>query len=169
MHVGPDAALVRRFQRVLLALAAVTVLGTAAELAMLRHWNGFDQLIPWFALGALAAAIAAVALRRTAVTVRVARVVGTVAGAAGLYGTWVHVHSNYEVGPLDFRYQNTWATMSLASRWWKAASGGVGPSPPLGPAILALGGACLALSTLGSRTRAPFADRASRNQDVSAS
>jgi hypothetical protein len=155
MHASPQATLVRRFQRVLLVLAALTVLGTAAELAMLRHWSGVDQLIPWFALGVLAAAIAAVALHRSAVTAIVARLVGAVASASGLYGAWVHVHSNYEVGPLDFRYQNTWATMSLASRWWKAASGGVGPSPPLAPAILALGGACLALSTIGWQTTRP--------------
>jgi hypothetical protein len=155
MHPSPEAAAVRRFQRVLLVLAALTVLGTAAELAMLRHWNGVDQLIPWFALGVLAAAVAAVALHLSAVTALVARLVGAVASASGLYGAWVHVHSNYEVGPLDFRYQNTWATMSLASRWWKAASGGVGPSPPLAPAILALGGACLALSTIGWQTMRP--------------
>lgn len=37
-------------RRGLLALSAVGVVGTAIELAMLRHWGSSAQLVPWFAL-----------------------------------------------------------------------------------------------------------------------
>jgi hypothetical protein len=154
VHDIADAALVHRFQNVLLGMAGVTVLAIAAELAMLRHWNGTDQLVPWMVLAPVAGATVALAWRRSALTVRLARAVGVLAAAGGLYGAWVHIRSNYDAGPLDFRYQTSWASMSLVSRWWKAASGGVGPSPALTPAILALAGACLALSTLGARRTA---------------
>ena len=34
------------------------MVGTAAELASLRHWDGFEQLIPWIALAVLGVAFA---------------------------------------------------------------------------------------------------------------
>ena len=60
--------------------------------------------------------------------------------------------SVFRSGPLDFRYTDRWPAMSEWSRWWAAASGAVGPSPALAPAILALAGACLAFATLGRTT-----------------
>ena len=142
-----------RLRHLFLGVAAATVLGTAVELASLRHWNGWEQLVPWATLGVLAVAIAAQWLRPTPTVTLASRIVGGTCAIAGLYGAWEHVQSNQEAGPLDFRYADRWATMSAASRWWTAASGGVGPSPALAPLILALGGACLAFATVGLRTR----------------
>lgn len=140
--------LVRRARLALLALAGAATVGTAVELAMLRHWNGFDQLIPWAILGIVALGTGALALRPNGGTILAARVVGVASGLGGLYGAWVHVRSNYDAGPLDFRYAEKWASMSAGSRWWTAASGGVGPSPALAPMALAMAGACLAAATL---------------------
>jgi hypothetical protein len=66
-----------------------------------------------------------------------------------VFGVYEHIASNYEAGPLDFRYADRWATMSMPARVWAAASGTVGPSPALAPATLALAGACLVLATIG--------------------
>ena len=140
--------LVGRFRQVLLGLAGATTVATALELAMLRHWDGFDQLIPWFILGVVGVTVVALAVRPAPLTVHSAPLVGLLAGAGGLYGALEHIHSNYESGPLDFRYANTWATMSATSKWWKAATGAVGPAPALAPMALGMAGACLALATI---------------------
>ena len=67
------------------------------------------------------------------------------------FGIFEHVKANYDAGPLDRRYAARWETMSEPSRWWTAASGGVGPSPPLAPAVMAQAALCLALATAGRR------------------
>ena len=41
-------------RRGLVALAGIATAGTAVELAMLRHWDGVAQKIPWVALALLA-------------------------------------------------------------------------------------------------------------------
>lgn len=138
-----------RFRRIFLGLAAATIVGTAAELASLRHWDGTDQLIPWVTLAILATAVVVQWLRPTPTVTLASRVIGGACVAAGLFGAWEHIHSNYETALLDFRYANTWATMSALDRWWTAASGGVGPSPALAPMILALSGLCLVFATVG--------------------
>ena len=138
-----------RFRRIFLGLAAATAIGTALELASLRHWDGAEQLIPWVALAVLAVAIAAQWLRPTPTVTLASRIIGAVCVVSALFGFWEHVQSNYETAPLDFRYATSWATMSTASRWWTAASGGVGPSPALAPMILALSGLCLVFATVG--------------------
>lgn len=150
---GASSDEVGRFRRILLGLAAVTLVGTAVELAMLRHWVGFDQLIPWFILAVVGVVVAAQWLHPTPAVTLTSRVVGVAAAVGGAYGAWEHIHANYESGPLDFRYAETWSTMSMASKAWTAATGGVGPAPALAPMILALSGACLALATVGLPTR----------------
>ena len=47
----------------LIGLAALATAGTVVELASLRHWNGFLQVIPWIVLGVLAVLIALMAAR----------------------------------------------------------------------------------------------------------
>lgn len=150
-----DAALVSRFRRAVLGLGAAAAAGAAAELAMLRHWNGVEQLVPWATLAAVTAGMVLVALGRSRTTILTGRVIGLAAGLASLFGVYEHIASNYRAGPLDFRYTDRWPTMSAWSRWWAAASGAVGPSPVLAPAILALAGACLVLATMGRAARSP--------------
>jgi hypothetical protein len=38
--------------------------------------------------------------------------------------------------------------MSGLARWWAAATGSVGPSPPVAPGALAFGALCLLLTTV---------------------
>ena len=149
MTAVSDIVLVSRFRRAFLVLAGVASVGTALELAMLRHWNGVEQLVPWATLAAVIAGIAIVAVGRGRAAIASGRAIGVATGVASLFGVYEHIASNYRAGPLDFRYTDRWPTMSEWSRWWAAASGAVGPSPALAPAILALAGACLALATLG--------------------
>ena len=127
-----------------LVLAALAVAGTAVELAMLRHWNTWVQLIPWFTLGVVTVAITLAARGRT----RLARVLALAVFAAAAFGIWEHTLANYNAGPLDFRYATKWATMSGTSRWWAAFTETVGPSPTLAPLVLAWSSLCVWFSTL---------------------
>lgn len=144
-----DVDLVPRFRRILLGLAAATVVGTAIELAMLRHWDGLDQLVPWLMLLVLGAAVAAQWLRPGAVVTKAARAVGAVSFACGAFGAVLHVKSNYDEAPLDFRFAPKWEAMGLLERVWTATTGGVGDVPAFAPMILALSGACLLFATIG--------------------
>ncbi len=132
-------------RRCLLLLAALGVVGTAAELALIRHWNGFIQLIPWFSLAVLAVAIVLVMARRQ---VRVARVLAVLVTVSAVFGIYEHVLANYEAGPLDFRYSARWATMSMSSKVWAAVSESVGPAPNFAPLILAWSALCLLFATI---------------------
>ena len=66
---------------------------------------------------------------------RARRAVAAVLSAA--LGIWKHVYANYDAGPLDQRYDDTWESLPEARRWWLALTKSVGPSPPLAPAALA--------------------------------
>lgn len=129
------------------ALAALSIGATFVELAMERHWSTFAQVIPFVVAGALVVALLLVAVRPGVLAIRVARLLAAAACVASLYGVYEHVHANYNAGPLDFRYARTWDSMSEASRWWKAATKGVGPSPVLAPGILAEAAFCIMAAT----------------------
>lgn len=141
-RVVNDAAPLRRGLRL---LAWVGVVGTALELALLRHWDGTVQLLPWAALAALVVALTLFRHRPPA-----ARAIAILVALIAVVGIVEHVAANQSA---DARYAARWATMSAASRWWAAASGGVGPSPALAPAVLAQSAACLFLSTARTRRR----------------
>ena len=127
-----------------LVLAGLAVAGTAVELAMLRHWDGLLQLIPWFTLGVVTVAIVLAARGRTGL----ARLLALAVFAAAAFGIWEHTLANYHAGPLDFRYATRWATMSAKSRWWAAFTETVGPSPTLAPLVLAWSSLCVWFATL---------------------
>lgn len=65
---------------------------TAFELATERHWHGLEQLIPWIALGVLT--------------------------VASIYGVVDHIAVNYNSGPLDYRFADSWQTHPLIQRGW---------------------------------------------------
>lgn len=144
----PEPAATVLLRRSLLVLAGASLAGTAIELAMLRHWGSPLRLVPWFALGGLAGALALVVARPSGRTVRLARIVAAAAVVTGVFGVVEHVVANYEAAPLDFRYGPRWAAMSAAARWWAAATKTVGPAPPLTPAVLAWAALCLWFATL---------------------
>lgn len=126
-----------RFRQAFTWLAVTGIVGTALELAMLRHWTSSSQLVAWAALVALAVALALTTIRPIAARLRAGRAVAVAVALSAAFGVFEHVDANYAAGPLDFRYADRWGTMSVISRWWAAATGAVGPSPALAPAILA--------------------------------
>lgn len=134
------------------ALAVVGILGAAAELATARHWKEPIQLVPWVALGVLAVALVLLAFargrRRAVTTVRLLAVLVLLTSGFGVYE---HVASNYDAGPLDGRYLDTWEQLPLATRWWYAASKTVGPAPPLAAGVLGYAAALVLLGTVGLR------------------
>ena len=136
-------------RRALLLVAAISVVGTATELAMLRHWDSGIQLIPWAALLVLAPAIVLAARRPSPRTTIVVRGIAAVVGAASIFGVVEHVLGNYSAGPLNARFTSTWATMSEPARIWAAFTKTVGPSPSLVPLVLAQAALCVVFATLG--------------------
>lgn len=145
---GEEPPIGRVLRAGLLALAGVGVAGTAVELATIRHWDSAEQLIPWAVLAVLALAIGLVAVRPTGVRVRAGRLLGLATGLGGAYGVWEHIEANLHAGPLDATYGPRWDAMSPIAQWWAAATGGVGPSPTLAPAILTQIGLTLLLATV---------------------
>ncbi len=144
-RVDPTPQLLRRG---LLGLATLTILGIAVELYTERHWTQPMQLIAWAALALTALAIALLIGQPSAGRVRAAQIVAAVVVISAAVGVWQHIQANYDAGPLDRRYGQTWEGMSAMSRWWLAARKGVGPSPPLAPGALAQAGLCVLLATM---------------------
>ena len=139
-----------RLRLALLALGGLAGVATAAELATERHWGGFIQLIPWIGLIVIAALIGVVLVRRGHGAVWAVRLACLALVAASAFGVYKHIAENHTAGPLDFRYQDSWATLSGPSRWWKAATKTVGPAPVLAPGALAFSALCVALATWGA-------------------
>ena len=135
------------FRRYLLVLAALGVIGTGTELAMLRHWTTEVQLVPWFALALVAVAVVLLWFVPTGAVVRVARALALVVALSAVFGMWEHVRGNYDAGPLDRRYSATWDGLSATSKWWKAVTKSVGPSPMLAPAVLVQAALCVLFAT----------------------
>ena len=135
-------------RRCLLGLGAIGGAGAAADLTIAPHWQSPIQLLPWFAVAAMLAAVILLGLRPSSAGIRVTRVVAVLAGAAGAFGAYRHTAANHAAGVLNFRYADTWGQRSGLSQWWAAATGGVGPAPPLAPGVLAFAAAALLAATL---------------------
>jgi hypothetical protein len=119
--------LVSVYRRLLTWLGIGTALGACAELAMLRHWQGPGQLVPWAVLAVL----------------------------GGAFGVYEHVGANLAAGPLSGRYAADWESMPAVSQLWAAATGAVGTSPVLAPGMVGLAGALLWLGALRWRPGSP--------------
>ncbi|MFN2478898.1 MAG: hypothetical protein ABR615_06965 [Pseudonocardiaceae bacterium] len=143
------------------ALTMLGIAGTAFELATLRHWNGAMQLVPWAALLVLAAALALHAgpVGRAPQTGLV-RSLALLVLAASMFGVMEHVLVNYDAGPLDQHFADTWDMLSPWLRWWYAVTRTVGPAPTLAPGMLGQAATTLILATIGQRaTSTPSATR----------
>jgi hypothetical protein len=150
----PDAAqLVAAYRQILTWLGAGTALGACAELAMLRHWQGPGQLVPWALLVLLLGSAAAWLVRRSPAPARALRTVAVVTALGSAYGVYEHLKGNLAAGPSSARYAESWASMPAASHLWAAASGAVGASPLLAPGMVGLAGVLLWLAVLGWRDR----------------
>jgi hypothetical protein len=145
------------------ALTMLGIVGTAFELATLQHWNGAMQLVPWAALLLLAAALAlhAAAGGRASQTGLV-RALALLVLAASLLGVMEHALVNYDAGPLDQRFAETWDALSPWLRWWYAITRTVGPAPTLAPGMLGQAATTLILATIGQR--ATFPESATRHR-----
>jgi hypothetical protein len=139
-----SAALVRRG---LYALTVIGILATAFELATVRHWLDIEQLIPWVALVVLAIAtvlaLAPFRWGRIAAGLLALLVLG-----ASVYGVIDHTVVNYNSGPLDQRFADTWESLSPTKRWWYAITKTIGPAPTLAPGILGETAVLLLLASL---------------------
>lgn len=133
----------------LTALTALGIVGTAFELATLKHWNGAMQLVPWVALVVLAGAVTVHAGRPDRACL--VRVLAALVLITSLFGVLEHAVVNYESGSLDQRFADTWDTLSLWLRWWYAITRTVGPAPTLAPGMLGQAAVTLMLATIGAR------------------
>ena len=124
-------------RRCLLVLVGLAAGGAAVELALLRHWHGPLQLVPWFALAAVGVGAGVLAGRPSPWAVQAVRGLALAVALCAAGGVAAHVAANYDAGPLDQRYTTTWDTLPLATRWWAALTLTVGPAPPIAPGVLA--------------------------------
>jgi hypothetical protein len=135
------------------ALTVLGIVGTAFELATLQHWNGAMQLVPWAALLVLAAALALHAGPAGRVPqTGLVRALALLVLAASLFGVMEHALVNYDAGPLDQRFAETWDALSPWLRWWYAITRTVGPAPTLAPGMLGQAAITLILATVGQRS-----------------
>ena len=142
---GGAAGLLRR---AFLVLTGIALLGTTIELVIGRHWDSAVQLIPFAVIAVAAATLWLVANAESGGRLRLARGLSIAVLAASAFGVWEHVEGNQEAGALDQRTAATWESTPTIQRWWLAASGGVGPAPPLAPGVLAQAGLMLLAATL---------------------
>lgn len=140
-------------RRSLLVLTLIGIAATAFELGTERHWNGLEQLIPWFALATLTAALVLAMLPSRGAQI-LARVLALLVLGASVYGVLDHITVNYNSGALDQRFADSWESLSSTQRWWYAATKQVGPSPPLAPGMLAQTAVLLLLAGVMRRKRA---------------
>jgi hypothetical protein len=139
-----SAALVRRG---LYALTVIGIVTTAFELATVRHWLSLEQLIPWVALGVLATATVLALLPVRWGRIAAESLALLVLGAS-VYGVIDHAVVNYNSGPLDQRFAESWDSLSPTQRWWYAITKTVGPAPTLAPGILGQTAVLLLLASL---------------------
>jgi hypothetical protein len=127
-------------------LTALGILATAFELASERHWNGFEQLIPWLALVVLTTATLLLLLPGGRGTTA-ARLLALVVLATSLYGVVEHILANFDAGALDQRFADTWDSLPLLEQIWYAVTKTVGPAPILAPGVLGQTALLLLLAT----------------------
>jgi hypothetical protein len=133
---APDRPDDPRIRRGLLALAGASCAGIAVELVLARHWTEPTQLVAWVALALLASSAAMVARAPDGGAPAAVRAAAGLVFVASLLGVVLHVHGNYEAGPLDAAYGPDWDSMSGAARWWAALIQRVGPAPTIVPLLL---------------------------------
>ncbi|ACZ91658.1 hypothetical protein [Streptosporangium roseum] len=139
-------------RRGLIGLTVLSILGTAFELATERHWQTWEQCLPWGALVLLAAGVVLPALHDSPRVIMAVRWLASAVLLVALFGVYVHVAANHEAGFLDQGNAGTWETLPALSRWWYALTKSVGPTPPLAPGMLAQTAFLLLLATLARRT-----------------
>ncbi len=129
-----------RLRNVMLLLAALVTMATAAELVLLEHWGTLAQIAPWVTLGVVVVAGAAVAFvpgRRVLLGARIAAGLSVV--SAG-WGFVEHVLANRAFAS---ELHPEWSAFSLL---WAGISGNL---PALAPLAVAFPALLIAAATLG--------------------
>jgi len=144
---APGASTERLLRRGLVALAMIGTAGVAVELVLLRHWKGAGQVAGWAGVVGLAAALLAVRAIGSPRAVTAVRALAGIALLVGLVGMALHVHANYEWGPVDSTYGATWETMALPVRLLLAATDTIGKAPAVAPGALSFVALTLLLAT----------------------
>ena len=135
-------------RRSLVLLAALGSVVTSLELALMRHWDGALQLVPWPAIAALAIGVLLVLGHPGRRRIQAARLIAVGVLVVAAVGVAIHVWANYDAGVLDARYTLTWAAKGELERWLLAATDAVGPTPVMAPAALGFMALALSFSTL---------------------
>ncbi|MEZ4501291.1 MAG: hypothetical protein R3C39_01560 [Dehalococcoidia bacterium] len=120
-----------------LLLGGLGLVGTAAQLALDRHWDSTEQLIPWVGVALNIVAFGLVLRRPGTRRAFAARGLAIVVFVIAAVGVWRHANANYEAGPLDRNYTDRWESMSETDRWFRATVQSVGPAPTLAAGALA--------------------------------
>src|SRR5947209_12643752 len=107
------------------------------------------QLVPWAALVVLVGALVVHAGRPGCT--RLVRTLAMLVLVTSMFGVLEHALVNYDSGPLDQRYADTWDMLCPWLRWRYAITSTVGPAPTLAPGMLGQASATLLLATIGAR------------------
>lgn len=96
MNEPVEAPGLRMMRRLILILLTVVMVGTAVDLILLDHYEGFWQLVPLGVIGLGLISVAAAAMRGGAGTVALMRVTMALFICAGLLGMGLHYIGNNE-------------------------------------------------------------------------
>lgn len=91
MFDGPD-----RWRRWLLMVLLIGIVGTEAELLLLEHWDGWQQLVPLALMGAAIPVAGWNLLAPNRTVAVVLRALMALFVVAGLIGVWFHYTGNVE-------------------------------------------------------------------------
>ena len=96
MSVAPESSVVRFFRRVLLVILLAGLLGSAIELLLLNHTDGFWQLAPLGLIGVALLVLLWHAVRPGRPSLRALQVLMAIFLVSGLLGIWLHYNGNVE-------------------------------------------------------------------------
>lgn len=95
MSVASEDVVQRGLRQGLLALMAMTGIGTSLELLLTNHMESPPQLVPFVVMGIGLAVAVAVAVAPSKRTIGVMRVVAVLLVLAGAFGVFEHLEHNY--------------------------------------------------------------------------
>jgi hypothetical protein len=91
-----DGAVLQTLRRLLLAILALVLLGTAADLLLLEHYDGGLQLPPLIMIALALIVVIWVAVKGSAMALTIMRIVMVLFIATGMLGIVLHYHGNWE-------------------------------------------------------------------------
>ena len=96
MSVTAESGVVRFFRRVLLVILVAGLLGSAIELLLLKHTDGFWQLAPLGLIGLALLVLLWHAVRPGRTSLRALQVLMVILLISGVLGIWLHYSGNVE-------------------------------------------------------------------------